>query len=120
MSEERTELRVINPRGEAEKNPLMPPSPRLKDLMGKKIGIIRIRIQAGEVLFPYLEEALKDRTPDTQWDILEMLFIEDAEERAARLKEMITPYDGIVISLAVSGRKHNQVNTPRSRNRKAG
>ena len=81
----------------------MPPSPRLKDLKGKKIGIIRIRIQAGEVLFPYLEKALKEHTPSTKWDVLEMLFIEDPEERAARFKAMVDPYDGIVISLAISG-----------------
>ena len=103
MQEERTELRVFNPRGETEENPVMPVTPRLKDLKDKKIGIIRIRIQAGEVLFPYLEKALKELSPSTRWDILEMLFIEDPEERAARYKEMVDPYDGIVISLAISG-----------------
>ena len=113
MPEERTELKVINPRGEAEKNPVIPASPRLNDLNGKKIGIIRIRIQAGEVLFPYLEKALKEQAPSTRWDILEMLFIEDAEERAARLKEMVDPYDGIVISLAISGGSTTRL-TPRA------
>ena len=103
MPEEKTEIRVNNPRGEIEEQIITPASPRLKDLKGKKIGIIRIRIQAGEVLFPYLEKALKERTPDTRWDILEMLYVEDPKERAARLKEMIDPYDGIVISMAISG-----------------
>ncbi|MFC1495522.1 hypothetical protein ACFL6W_09590 [Thermodesulfobacteriota bacterium] len=103
MPEERTELRVLNPRGKTEENPLMPVSPRLKDLKGKKIGIIRIRIQAGEVLFPYLEKTLKELAPSTKWDVLEMLFIEDPEERAAWFKKMVDPYDGIVISLAISG-----------------
>lgn len=103
MPEEKTELRVKNPGGETKKKPVMSASPRLNDLKGKKMGNIRGRIQAGEVLFPYLEKALKERSPSTRWDIPEMLFIEDAEERAARLKEMIDPYDGIVISLAISG-----------------
>jgi hypothetical protein len=103
MPKKRVELRIFNPRGEPEKNPIMPVSPRLKDLKGKKIGIIRIRIQAGEVLFPYLEKALKGRTPTTVWDTLEIPFTENADDRAARIKEVIKKYDGIVISMAISG-----------------
>jgi hypothetical protein len=103
MPKEIAELKVFNPRGETEEIPVIPTSPRINDLKGKKIGIIRIRIQAGEVLFPYLEKALKERAPSTRWDSLEMLFIENAEKRTVWLKEMIDPYDGIVISLAISG-----------------
>ena len=32
MIKERAELSVLHPRGETEENPVMPPSPRLKDL----------------------------------------------------------------------------------------
>ena len=103
MPQERTELHVRNPRGETEKAPVVPASPRLKDLDGKKIGIIRIRIQAGEVLFPYLEEILKKRAPSTQWDILDIPFTRDTAAREARLKEAAEKYDGIVISMAISG-----------------
>jgi hypothetical protein len=103
MSEERKELRVLNPRGKAEEKPVRPASPRLKDLKGKKIGIIRIRIQAGEVLFPYLVKALKELTPATVWDILEIPFTGDADERAASLRKKVDKYDGIIISMAISG-----------------
>jgi hypothetical protein len=82
MPLERFELRVLNPRGETEKNPVMPASPRLKGLKGKRIGIIRIRIQAGEILFPYLEKALREQAPDTMWEILDIPLSENGDERA--------------------------------------
>jgi hypothetical protein len=103
MHKDRAELKVFNPRGETEKNPIMPVSPRLKDLKGKKIGIIRIRIQAGEILFPHLEKALKDSASAAEWDILEVPFTGDADTRASRLNEIADRYDGIVISMAISG-----------------
>ena len=103
MHKDRAELKVFNPRGKTEENPIMPVSPRLKDLNGKKIGIINIRIQAGEILFPYLEKALKERTSTTEWDVLEIPFTGDADTRASRLKEIIDEYDGIVIFMAISG-----------------
>lgn len=103
MPEERNEIRVLNPRGETEKVPLRAASPRLRDLKGKKIGIIRIRIQAGEVLFPYLDKALKEQAPDTRWDILDIPISGDSDDRAARIRETVRQYDGMVISMAISG-----------------
>lgn len=54
MPKSNFELKVFNPRGEAENNVIRPVSPRLKDLNGKKIGIIGLRMPVGETFFPVL------------------------------------------------------------------
>jgi hypothetical protein len=103
MSGHTVELSVLNPRGESEATAMSPAAPRLKDLKGKKIGILRMRIQAGEVLFPHLEQALKNRAPEAEWRIWEVPFSRGPESRAARLKEIADNSDGVIISLAISG-----------------
>ncbi len=103
MSVENVVLKVLNPRGESEITSMASPAPRLGDLKGKKIGIIRMRIQAAEVLFPFLEKALKNRAPDTDWRVWEIPVMKDPEYRAAKLKEVADNSDGVVISMAISG-----------------
>lgn len=103
MAKVETELRVFNPRGEAEKNPVVSNSPRLKDLNGKKIGIIRNRIQAGEAFFPLLEQNLKQRFPSADWKTWEIPFAGGPDFRAAKLKEVTDNSDGVVIGLTISG-----------------
>lgn len=47
-------LKVFNPRGEAENDIIRSASPRLKDLNGKKIGVIGLRMPVGETFSPVL------------------------------------------------------------------
>jgi len=103
MSKNRIELKVLNPRGESERSTIIPASPRLKDLNGKKIGIIRNRIQAGEIFFPSLEKALKKRVPGADWHTWEIPFAGGPDFRAAKLEEVADNSDGVVIGLAISG-----------------
>ena len=103
MSKSGIALKVFNPRGEAENISRISVSPRLKDLNGKKIGIIRNRIQAGEFFFPCLEEALKIRVPSAEWHTWEIPFTGGPDLRAVKLKEIADNSDGIVIGIAISG-----------------
>jgi hypothetical protein len=103
MSKNRIELQVFNPRGEAEERAIIPTSPRLKDLNGKKIGIIRNRIQAGEAFFPLLEQVLEQRVPGGDWHTWEIPFAGGPDFRAAKLKEVVDNSDGVVIGIAISG-----------------
>src|SRR4030042_4125723 len=103
MPKSKVELKVINPRGEAESDVKIPVSPRLKSLNGKKIGIIRYRIPVGEIFFPRLEKALQNRAPGTDWRIWEIPFAGGPGGREARLKEIADNSDGVVVSMAISG-----------------
>jgi hypothetical protein len=98
-----TELRVFNPRGEVERVKKIRVSPRLENLNGKKIAIIRNRIQAGEIFFPSLEKALKTRVPGADWHTWEIPFTGGPDFRAAKLQEIADNSDGVVIGIAISG-----------------
>ena len=82
---------------------IRPASPRLKDLNGKKIGVIGLRMPVGETFFHRLESALKDKAPGTDWRVWDVPFTGGPEARLARLKEIADNSDGVVISLAISG-----------------
>jgi hypothetical protein len=103
MPKSEVELEVFNPRGVAESDVIIPTSPRLKDLNGKKIGIIGLRMPVGETFFPRLENALRNRAPGTDWRVWDVPFTGGAEARKAKLKEIADDSDGVVISLAISG-----------------
>jgi hypothetical protein len=103
MPKSRIELKVLNPRGEVQSGVKIPASPRLKDLNGKKIGIIGLRMPVGETFFPRLESALKNRVPGADWRVWDVPFTGGPEARIAKLKEIADNSDGVVISLAISG-----------------
>jgi hypothetical protein len=103
LAKSKVELRVFNPRGEAENDVIIPASPRLKDLKGKKIGIIGLRMPVGETFFPRLENALKNQAPGAEWRVWDIPFTGNPEARMAKLKEIADNSDAVVISLAISG-----------------
>jgi hypothetical protein len=103
MPNNNIELKVLNPRGEAESNVIIPASPRLKELSGKKIGIISLKMPVGETFFPRLESALKNKAPGAAWRVWDVPFTGGPEARTAKLKEIADNSDGVVISLAISG-----------------
>ena len=103
MAGQKVTLAVMNPRGESEIKTLTPPASRLKDLKGKRIGIIAMRIQAGAQFIPLFEQALKDRAPDTEFRTWDLPILKGPDFRAGKLKEIADSSDGVIIALAISG-----------------
>ena len=56
------ELKVFNPSGKMSM--MNVPAPRLKDLHGKKVGLLWNGVFRGAETFAYLQKALKERIPD--------------------------------------------------------
>jgi hypothetical protein len=99
----KVELRVNNPRGEFESLRMVSPSPRLKSLDGKKIGILKFGTGAGlaEELLPQLEDALRKRV--SRIDFREWPAFIAPELREARSKEIAEYSDGIIVLLGFTG-----------------
>ena len=58
-------LQVLNPRGEITLPPLSPPSKRISDLKGKKIGLYWNEKQGGDHFWNNIEQLLKEKLPET-------------------------------------------------------
>ncbi|MBN1831666.1 MAG: hypothetical protein JW896_06095 [Deltaproteobacteria bacterium] len=58
-------LRVLNPRGEITLPPLSPPSKRIPDLKGKKIGLYWNEKPGGNHFWNGIEQLLKEKLPET-------------------------------------------------------
>jgi hypothetical protein len=96
-------LSVLNPTGSTERLPLMPNAPRLRDLNGKKIGILRNRVPVGQIFYPYLDKALKKRISGAEFRTWEISILGDADARAAKLKEVADNSDGVIVAMGMSG-----------------
>jgi hypothetical protein len=97
-----THLRVLNPTASSEVAPV-PNAPRLKDLNGVKIGILRNRVPVGQIFYPYLDKALRNRMPNAKFRIWEMSVLGDADARAAKLREVADNSDAVVVAMGMSG-----------------
>jgi hypothetical protein len=58
-------LHVLNPRGEITLPPLTPPSKRIADLKGKKIGLYWNEKPGGNHFWNGIEQLLKEKLPET-------------------------------------------------------
>lgn len=58
-------LQVLNPRGEITLPPLSPPSKRISDLKGKKVGLYWNEKQGGNHFWNGIEQLLKEKLPET-------------------------------------------------------
>lgn len=103
MKANRLQLRVFNPRGIVKGASLSSNAPRLENLKGKKIGLLRPQGWVGKVFYPYLEKALKTRLHDTELRTWEMSVLGDANARMAKLKEVADNSDGVVVAMGISG-----------------
>jgi len=56
-------LEVMNPRAKIPPPPFFPPSPRVKELSGKKIGIYWLGKAGGDNFWDGVDELLKERYP---------------------------------------------------------
>jgi hypothetical protein len=103
MSNSKSELTVCNPRGGNETLHTIAPSPRLKSLDGKKIGILKFGTGSGlaEELLPQLEDALRKRIG--RIDFREWPAFIAPELREARSKEIADYSDGIIVLLGFTG-----------------
>jgi hypothetical protein len=60
-----TRLQVLNPRGAISLPPVSPPSPRIADLAGKKIGLYWNEKAGGIHFWNGIERQLQEKLPDT-------------------------------------------------------
>jgi hypothetical protein len=97
-----TNLKVLNPTGKSE-IPLIRNAPRLKNLDGKRIGILRNRVPVGQIFYPYLDRALRNRMPNTEFRTWEMSVLGDADARAAKLREVADNSDAVIVAMGMSG-----------------
>ena len=89
-------LRVLNPKSEIRSIPQVSESPRLRDLNGKKIAILDNTKHGGEMLLPYLEEALKRRVHDVELRVWRVPFPRSQEDKDPKLKEIAEYADGVI------------------------
>jgi hypothetical protein len=95
-------LQVLNPRGKTENIPRFPASPRLKNLTGKKIGVIRFGVWGiSDKIWPQTEEAIKKRVGNIQFR--EWPYMGGPLSREAKFKEIAENSDGIIIMLGMTG-----------------
>jgi hypothetical protein len=64
MDREKTELVVLNPRGEIPSKSALAPSPRLDSLAGKKIGLYSNMKQGMDNFYTVFQELLQQKYPD--------------------------------------------------------
>jgi hypothetical protein len=103
VTTDQVELRVYCPRGIVEGVSLVANAHRLKDLDGKKIGLLKNRVSVGEIFYPYLEKALKARMPGAVFQLWEMSVLGGIEERTEKLEEVASLCDGVVVAMGISG-----------------
>lgn len=66
QQQEGVTLEVMNPRGAIPPPPFSPPSPRIKELAGKKIGIYWLGKAGGDNFWDGVEELLKEKYPTAE------------------------------------------------------
>jgi hypothetical protein len=103
MANNKNDITVLNPRGEIENQELVLPSPRLQNLDGKTIGVIRFGTGSGlaEQLLPLLLEALKKRISDVKFKMWSANIA--PETRAGRLQEIVSSCDAVLVMLGFTG-----------------
>ena len=101
MSENDIKLNVHNPRGRIERAPRFPASPRLDNINGKKIGVLKFGVWGiTEKLWPHLKNSLKKQAPDVEFR--EWSYMGPAS-REERIKEITEYSDGVIVMLGLTG-----------------
>ena len=96
MKRSEVTLKVLTPRGKIAETAQIPASRRLGELRGKKIGVLNNSKIGGEMLLPYLEEALKKRIPSIQLRIWKVPFAASQDLKEPKLKEIAEYSDGVI------------------------
>jgi len=82
MSENKVELKLLNPRGVIEAQPMSAPNPRIADLVGKRIGLYWNSKPGMDNFYKVFEELLKEKYPTATTTLLRGAFLirdDDAE-----------------------------------------
>ena len=87
MDREKTELVVLNPRGEIPRKSALAPNPRLDSLAGKKIGLYSNMKQGMDNFYTVFEELLKQKYPDATVMKVSGAFLIRDEDAEALAKE---------------------------------
>jgi hypothetical protein len=94
-------LPVLNPRGKLlEKVTRRAASRHLDDLNGKKIGVLNNTHPGGEILWPYVEEALKERLPNIEMRSWKVPHRFPAERKEPNIKALAEFSDAVIASMA--------------------
>lgn len=96
MQTSKVTLRVLNPRGQVDSKPQVSASRRLSDLAGKKIAILNNGKAGGDLLLPYLEEALKRRIPHLELRTWRVPFAQPPDVKEPLIKEIAAYADGVI------------------------
>ena len=89
-------LKVFSPRAEVESVSQVSSSARLGDLTGKKIGILNNGKSGGEMLLPYIEEALKKRIRDIELRTWKVPFAHPPDIKKRALREIAEYSEGVI------------------------
>ncbi len=100
MQKGRVTLKVLNPRGKESEIAQISATQQLKDLSGKKIGILNNTKSGGNALLPYVEESLKRRIPYIELRTWNVPFMLSPDVKAPRLKEIADYSDGVIALMA--------------------
>ena len=96
MQNSKVILKVLNPRGRVAELEEKAASHRLDSLNNKKIGVLSNTKNGGEILWPYLEEALKKRAPGIQFRTWRVHFGLALESKEPVLREIAENSDAVI------------------------
>ncbi|MFC1961981.1 hypothetical protein ACFLWN_02925 [Chloroflexota bacterium] len=71
-------------------------SPRLESLSGRKIGIINNTKHGGEILWPYVAEALQKQLPDAELRTWRIHFAFPPSRKEPLLREVVDYSDAVI------------------------
>jgi hypothetical protein len=89
-------LKIMNPRGRVDGAKQIRSSPRLKDLYGKKIGILNNGKAGGMMLLPYLKVALQKHHPGIEIREWEVPLAWPEEVKDPVLSDIANQSDGVI------------------------
>jgi hypothetical protein len=94
---------VLSPWAEADPIPLKGLAPRLADMSGKKIGLLRNNKRAGEPILNVAARRLKERFPDVEfsWFKGNTFSVSELEKnRLGEFEDWITSVDAVIAAAA--------------------
>ena len=89
------ELRVLSPRAERTRT-ASAGAASLGELRGKRIGILNNTKSGGDLLLPYVLDAIKARVPEVEFREWRIPFQLDPRLKAPRLEELAHYSDGVI------------------------
>jgi hypothetical protein len=91
----KVQLEVLNPRGQIEAKKTFAPSPRVKDLAGKRVGLYWNSKPGMDNFYTVFEELLKKRYPAATTTLLRGAFLIRDDDAEAWQKEIDTFVYGV-------------------------